>query len=1127
MNHLLRIFSTAQAFQATRSASRSPRPNVVAKACQDFGEAIGNAILQSVPPEAIVEEVAKAMGGDQELALGLMREAETVAKAVAEAGEVEEKPYEVARGDAMKATGDAYSATLRANQTGSAEGHENAAASHRVAAERQKEASEAHPDGIHAEHAGLHTQHLQSEAFHRQKAKEVRDGEVYDRAKGKAESASTSAMGPAESPREAVLAHRHAASMHRKAEEARAGEGHEDKAMQHEAQADALEAQQMAVGSPHAYKAKQEVQGGIEASKAALGATEKAHKTGKPEDHNLAAAAHGVAAERHTGIHATQEGDEEKGHHALVAQKHTQLHAYHTQAAAPEKGEEVAKAMVDAYTYTTANGKVVHVASYERAKLMADELKRGNLGKGMDKDRLMSAMASSNAAHRKGAQLHPTAHQEAMYDHQAAANQAEDPTHKAFHAGMALHHAEQQAQVTATRAKAISARHQDHHPDAKKAHDLTREAEIGTAQAHDFRVDGGRGPKHSYAASNHAEAAKAHAKVADVLRADGPKSQEAMEGHTTVSKMHEKLADYHSKAASAGGEDVTKGEGPMTSMGGGTDLATKTGGSALAVEGRPGEKQAKHDEAIAQEELAKGHVEGYNRESHGRVTHVDPYERMLQHAHKGSPDAQSKTNRRSADLVKAAHSIALQSTDKQDKALAARDMSYAAHIKTLRWGKHEEAAEAHDAAAKAHRSVGSKANDALAVEHEGIAESHRIHKDATIPAESLDDLRARPHTAWTTIKNHPDLPGHYEDQDGRQGGRMIAAMVSEAAKITGDPKHHRHAAEMNRRASEMAKKAGDKVSADIHRGIADEHDAHAQDVAKAHHEASTREVNGKVVQVAAYDDARQAAQAHQEKAGEAFHPMPRHAHEASANAYFAQHKAQTEGGTANHMQAMKLHQQAGQAHEEAAGHAWDPQTKQTHMAHAEEHFSRSKAHEEDATTEARTKSGAAQGASARTFQNNDAATHQEAHDKHKDAAATHRAIAEAGGEHAGWHEKQAKLHETSAKAHMKAVKEHGKASKSPSHADIIERSRKISKETARNPAAGSDIYVAKAGGASDHAAQASEHAERWGHDEAMRAHQNAAKAHRMAHENDTAGNHKAHAEAHDEMAKWHEGKVAK
>lgn len=147
------------------------------------------------------------------------------------------------------------------------------------------------------------------------------------------------------------------------------------------------------------------------------------------------------------------------------------------------------------------------------------------------------------------------------------------------------------------------------------------------------------------------------------------------------------------------------------------------------------------------------------------------------------------------------------------------------------------------------------------------------------------------------------------------------------ADVAGDHKelmdHHRAAARWH---SEKAKGATAAYGAEKVEARGQERPA-----AKAHHEASTRMVNGKVVQVAAYDDKRQSTPRHWEK------PHIKAAEELSAKAHAATQKANNTGTTEDHKEAKNHHVAAATAHAQNLKRAESKTEREEANAAAEHH----------------------------------------------------------------------------------------------------------------------------------------------------------------------------------------------
>ena len=353
MNHLTQIFSTANRLQASRTFLRDLRGLDKTPEGIEFAKAIGNAAACGASAQEVVEEVVKAMGGNEGLALEVLESVQELAKAhvehhtrtLANGKTVDVKAYESARTAAMKQTTQAHGATFHAMRTKTPEAHENAAAAHRVAAASHGDAHAVHPmdvPEVGEEHAKLKGQHSTAINYHEDEAKTMRQDAKYQQAKGKADNAS-GAVRQAYDTHQKVVAHKAAAEAHTQAATEKPGAGHEEQAEAHEMTAKAHEAEHKSHFSPlNWHQTKRAALASGEAS----AATEQAAKTGTREDHGKAAALHAAAIDHHMTVHGKHESDED-GHHAKVAAQHMELHAFHASKAAakgPKEEAPVAKA---------------------------------------------------------------------------------------------------------------------------------------------------------------------------------------------------------------------------------------------------------------------------------------------------------------------------------------------------------------------------------------------------------------------------------------------------------------------------------------------------------------------------------------------------------------------------------------------------------------------------------------------------------------------------------------------------------------------------------------------------------------------------------------------------------------
>lgn len=347
MHHLNLIFSTAQRLQASRSFLRDLRGLDKTAEGIEFAKAIGEAAALGATPEDVVEQVVKAMAGNEAMALEVLGVVQEIAKAhveqhthtLANGKTVDVKAYENARTAAMKQTTMAHGATFHALRTKTPEAHENAAAAHEAAAKMHGEAHEVHPmdvPEVGKEHANLKGQHQLSADFHRQEAATMRHGHGYA---VQAERAATASEGAktALTTHQSQISHEKAALEHSKAHEFDPSKGHDQQAAMHTAHAQAAQVVSQSEGSPHTGA---DVRAAHSASTKALLATQAAHKAATSEAHAAATKAHEEAINKHMEIHGAKESDED-GHHGQIAKTHMAIHAYHS---AKAKGEQVTKA---------------------------------------------------------------------------------------------------------------------------------------------------------------------------------------------------------------------------------------------------------------------------------------------------------------------------------------------------------------------------------------------------------------------------------------------------------------------------------------------------------------------------------------------------------------------------------------------------------------------------------------------------------------------------------------------------------------------------------------------------------------------------------------------------------------
>lgn len=351
MNHLNRIHSTAIALQGARTFKTELAGIAKTPQCEEFTKALADATVHGETPDMIANQVIKAMGGNEQLALALLEAAhegalEEVSKAMAHTRTlangkmVNVKAYEQSRTASMKATTNAHGATFRAMSTKTPEAHENAAAMHEHAAKQHEEAHGIHPmdvPEVGTEHARLKGQHQMAAEWHKSEADKIRGDQDYDKVKSEANTASRLSSHAGTSA-QAEGAHAHAAALHEKAAKLKPGAGHEDSAGMHRAKSGSTKALSAAMDSPHKTKGRYDAQA---ATAEAQQATNNAISSGKPEDHAKAAEAHSAAADKHLTVNGEKESGPE-GHHGKIAKTHMDLHEYHSKKAGKE--QPVAKA---------------------------------------------------------------------------------------------------------------------------------------------------------------------------------------------------------------------------------------------------------------------------------------------------------------------------------------------------------------------------------------------------------------------------------------------------------------------------------------------------------------------------------------------------------------------------------------------------------------------------------------------------------------------------------------------------------------------------------------------------------------------------------------------------------------
>jgi hypothetical protein len=443
MNHLNRIFHSAIALQGVRTPHIEVRGIGKTPQGEEFAKALAEGIVYGLTPSEVVEQVTKAMCGNEQLALDLMIDTEEITKAHVEAhtrtltsGKVTNvHAYESARTKAMTSTSNAQGSTLHAQRLNTPEAHENAASAHEEARKMHSEAHESHPADAPEtgrDHATLREQHAQQSQYHKESAQKLRETSA---ASGKSSAAETASNLASQAGTGDVAADRHrsAAKMHTEAAKMAPGQGHEEKAESHETQANAHDAFDKAMDSPHKHKARYEA---TDASGKALKASMQAHITDKPEDHQKAAEAHEKAMTQHLDIHGDKESDED-GHHGKIFKHHEAAWKFHTKRAEaganpavakaegaegghdlakqeghdammvegrPKEDEEIAKAHVAGHTREV-GGKVVQVASYDthyNAAGKASSAAHATTAKAQTPE----AHAAAAAAHTKAAATH-------------------------------------------------------------------------------------------------------------------------------------------------------------------------------------------------------------------------------------------------------------------------------------------------------------------------------------------------------------------------------------------------------------------------------------------------------------------------------------------------------------------------------------------------------------------------------------------------------------------------------------------------------------------------------------------------------------------------------------------------
>jgi hypothetical protein len=475
MNYLNRIFHAAIALQGVRTPAHEVYGIDKTPQGDEFAKALAEGIVFGLTPGEVVEQVTKAMCGNEQLALDLMIATEEITKAHVEAhtrtlasGKVTNvHAYENARARSMTSTSHAQGATLHAQRLNTPEAHENAASAHEEARKMHAEAHEMHPADAPEtgrDHATLREQHAQQAQHHKEEAQKLRNASA---ASGKSSAANTASNLASQAGTGAAAADRHrsASRMHEEAAKMAPGQGHEDKAESHEALAEAHEAFDKSMDSPHKHKARYEA---MDASGKALKASMQAHVTNTHEDHQKAADAHEKALTQHLDIHGEKETDED-AHHGQIFKHHEAAWKFHSQraknlrgeaelAAAPEpvakadgpmtstptttdlakkeggealavegrpkEDEEVAKAHVEQHTREV-GGKVVQVSSYDthyNAAGKASSTAHAATAKAQNPEAHAAAAAThmkAAAAHREAAKYAPESWQEKGHEQNA------------------------------------------------------------------------------------------------------------------------------------------------------------------------------------------------------------------------------------------------------------------------------------------------------------------------------------------------------------------------------------------------------------------------------------------------------------------------------------------------------------------------------------------------------------------------------------------------------------------------------------------------------------------------------------------------------------------------------------
>jgi len=551
--------------------------------------------------------------------------------------------------------------------------------------------------------------------------------------------------------------------------------------------------------SVHAYEtARTEA---MKQTTAAHGATFRAMRAKTPEAHENAASAHQEAAAKHGeayDLHPRDVREAGEDHSNLKGQHQMAVDYHRSEAKKMREGDEYGKAQAKAsYASGQADGAATpdaaekfHSAAAEahkKAGALGGEKEHGDAAEKHENHALaakaaqmasrsphlaggrnegakiaaaQAGRAASNAAYAATYAAHtkntPQAHQEAADAHANAADH-----HMTIHG----EHEDSEDGHSGQIAQHHIALHAYHTSRAKPA---PEKGEPPVAKAEAPRPPGENphaapGAILGIEAGCLAEGGAGNPGNSPVVKADSGPSQPGMAYCDKCDTAYPKGTEHHCK----GGDGVAKADGPMTSMGGGTDLATKEGGEALAVEGRPDEKDRKDDDLDGKGmtgEIGKAEVAAHTRTVGGKVVQVSAYE-----------------THRDAAL---AHTLAAHKASAYPDKMAPEGHTAAA-------AAHQKAAELQREAAKyAPEEWTKKGHEDQAKVHEHYAHAHG-QKAAAAGQKADSGVDAKVHSAESVaaLENHEDHQGYgYLGHSSRTP--ETDAQVAEAANRAGLSPHH-------------------------------------------------------------------------------------------------------------------------------------------------------------------------------------------------------------------------------------------------------------------------------------------------------------------------------------------------